>query len=107
MRQNPLGDVRIELGEALFGDPGLIPEDALGMGEPYAGEISSCILRLRSSGGRHLQGDVSSGLVLAQTLERGVENEPVPAPGAELDLTDEFRLRPAHAFLGARRQRIG
>ena len=104
MRQNPISDVGIELGEPLFGDPGLLPQDALGMGQSYAGETGSRLLSRCCGRRRHFQGDVGGGLVLAQALERGVENEPVPAPGAELDLADELRLGPAHALLGARGQ---
>src|SRR5215467_10720370 len=76
------------------------------MGQPYARETGSRLLGVCCSGRRHLQGDVGGGLVLAQAFERGVENEPVPAPGAELDLADELRLGPAHALLGAGRQSV-
>src|SRR5262245_51185245 len=106
MRQDPLGDIRIELREALLGDAGFLPEDALGMGEPHAGEISSRRLRLGCSGGRHLQRDVGGWLVLAQALVRGDENEPVPPPGPELDLADEPRPRAAHPRTPGRRQRV-
>ena len=33
VRQNPVGDVGVEVREALFGDAGLLPQHALGMGE--------------------------------------------------------------------------
>src|SRR5262245_34998605 len=74
------------------------------MSEPYAREISGRLLRRCCGSRREFQRDVGGGLVLAQAFERRVENESIPAPGAELNLADELRLGPAHALLSARGQ---
>ena len=87
-------DLGVVVGEALLGDAGVRPVDAVGMGQAD--------LRLRGWGrlflfGRRLADDLARRLVLAQTAEGGVAQDAVGGPGAELDLGDELGLDPDDA----------
>src|SRR5262249_19663610 len=100
----PVGDLGVEFGEALLGDAGVRPQDALGMGEAHAGEVR---LGRRSGLGRAgFERDVFCRHVLAQALVGGLADEALLGPATELALADELGLRPAHGLLGTDRQRL-
>src|SRR5215469_5380943 len=104
VRQNPIGDLGVEVGKALFGGAALGPEDALRMRESHLGvALAGCLGGLRCG----LENDLLWRLVLAQSLERGRTQHPVARPLAKLDLSNKPRLDPHDALLGTVGQYIG
>ena len=100
-RQRPAGDMPLHvrpdggiiIGEALFGDAGLRPEHAVGMGETHV-RVGRLRLARRRLGDRFLAHDVARVLVFAQALEGGLAQYVAAGPAAELDLGHARRLHP-------------
>src|SRR5215831_1019043 len=102
MRKDAVGDIDIIVGQSLFGDAGLGPEDSFGMRElkPAGIGLASHFCALL----RLLKADVLCRLVFPQALERSLPDQSVVSPVAVLHLADETRLGPDYTLLGAGRQ---
>ena len=106
VRQDPVGDLAVELGKPLLGDALVGPQQATGIGEPHRqlpgsfaiGRLASGLrlwARLRAAG---RFGD----LAFDELAEHRVAYQPAAGAAAILDLGRQHRLDPAHA-LGRRR----
>ena len=104
MRENPIGYVDVEVGQALLGDSRFFPENSLWMREADA-NWSWRNAEFRSLR-RRLQNDFLSRLVIPEALEGRRPKQSVAGPTAVFDLANEARLRPPDAFLGAGGERF-
>ena len=104
VRENPFGDVGVELGQALLGDSRFFPKNSLWMRKADA-NMSWRNAGLRSLR-RRLQNDFLSRLVIPEALEGRRSKQSVAGPTAVFDLANEAGLDPTDAFLGAGGERF-
>src|SRR5207244_11700604 len=104
VRQDPIGDLDIEFGEALLGDALAFPQDAIRVGEANPrnhvrgiGALRRPSLFFRSW--RILAPAFLRRLVLAQPLVRCLPEHVVVSPTAELDPDNETQLDPDRALV--------
>ena len=93
MRQHPVGDIRVELRQALFREADVRPQQPVGMRELEALSPPRGFAAARAG----LAHDFGRLLVLANALIGGVPKQAVARPAPQLDLRHELRLDPAHA----------
>ncbi len=115
VRQDPVGDLAIELRQALLGDALVGPQQAAGIGEPHRQLASSSSGPQRSLWRAHAAAwEVASASRFAlrsaglgrfdQLAEHRVPYQPATRAAAIFDLGRQHRLDPAHA-LGRRASR--
>ena len=96
MRENPVGDVGVEIGQSLFGDFRLFPKNPFRMGQVAVDR------GWRNSGFRsplqRLQNNFFRKLVIPEPLERRGPEQSVLRPAAIFDLADEAGVGPSDTF---------
>ena len=104
LRQDPIGNLGIELSEPELGDALILPQDPVGVGE-------TGLLKDRGPGvcgGRGLHGrlphNLAGILVLAQALERALPDHAVMRPPTELNFGNELRPDPLYTTTGSSRE---
>ena len=104
VRQDPVGDLAVELGKPLLGDALVGPQQAAGIGEPHRQLPWQLAIALGFGlrPGRGFARPVVGDLAFDELAEHRVAYQPAAGAAAILDLGRQHRLDPAHA-LGRRR----
>src|SRR5580704_7481204 len=103
MRQYPVGNVSVELGQTFLGDACVGPQDSVWVCKSFTDRFAVNYFGFLR---RRLKRDLVRGTIFAQTLERRLANELVSRPPAKFHFADELRLGPAHTLFGRRRHGI-
>src|ERR1700751_2969458 len=104
VRKNPIGNVRIEVGQSLLGNSRLRPEHSFRMCEFAPRGLATA--SSQSYLWRGFEGDPLRRAIFTDAEPDRLANQTVARPAAELDLADEPGRRPAHSFFGTGRKPV-